>query len=263
VYVVYIGGDFMAGRHWSSPFFLAVITMAFAAREAGLTAPVHLLGFAGAALGCEFGVEPLAMQRDTIQTREQGRFAIVRSMGIRDQRFNCSFYEALIGARGPASQHSWSQDGLRHKELAAKFLAANPDKRYVVVHGGAGKAPFHAGPDAVYIDPLAITDPLLARLPDADGQFWFSGHLERHVPDGYAHARSTGSLDRMDPALARYYAELRYVISGPLFDWERLVKIGRLHLGQYDEHKKAYLAGAYVEELARERERAEKKKNKQ
>ena len=42
------------------------------------------------------------------------------------------------------------------------------------------------------------------------------------MPAGYLYARETGSLEHMDPDLAAYYARLRRIISGPVFDWERL-----------------------------------------
>ncbi len=259
IYVIYVGGDFMAGRHWSSPFFLSVLVVLFAIRESRLTDPMPMLSYATLLLGLRFGVESLAAQRDTLQTRDQDRFAIVRTKGIRDQRFNCSFYEALIGARGPATEHSWSQAGIRFKQQGVKFLKENPGQRFVVVHGGGGKAPFYAGEDVVFVDPLAITDPLLARLPDSDGKFWFSGHLERHVPTGYVTARRTGSLDEMDPDLAKYYAELRFITAGPLFSWERLVKVARFHLGQFEPYRKAYVAKGYPEEMAKLREEREKR----
>src|SRR5262249_47250525 len=111
VYVVYIGGDFMAGRHWAAPFLLAVIVLVDALRERGLATELPLLQFACAALACRFAIEPMIAQRNMIETREQGRFAIVRKDGIRDQRFNCSFFEALFGSRGPITEHSWAKDG--------------------------------------------------------------------------------------------------------------------------------------------------------
>jgi arabinofuranosyltransferase len=258
-YVVYIGGDFMMGRHWSSPFFLAILVLVFALRELGLARPAPVLAAALGAFASHFALQPMITQRDALETREQGRFAIVREGGIRDQRFNCSFFGALFGARGPEKEHSWAQLGLRYRDQAKKYLAENPGGRFVVVHGGAGATPFHAGPDVIFVDPLAITDPLLARLPDADGRFWFPGHLERHVPDGYVRARQTGSLDGMDPELAAYYRALRHIQTGPLLDPARLVEIVRFNLGQYDGHLAAYLAGAYRTELSREREAASKK----
>jgi arabinofuranosyltransferase len=146
------------------------------------------------------------------------------------------------------AEHSWSKSGLYHRKRAERFTADHPGTRYVVVHGGAGKAPFHAGPDVIYVDPLALTDPLLSRLPDADGKFWFSGHLGRHVPKGYAHARRTGSLEQMDPDLAAYYHKIRVITRGPLLSWQRIATIARFHLGQYDHHLQAYLKGGYRRE---------------
>jgi hypothetical protein len=116
------------------------------------------------------------------------------------------------------------------------------------VQGAAGKGPFHAGPNVHYVDPLGITDPLLSRLPDRDGKLTFSGHLTRLVPRGYVEARASGSLDQMDPKLAAYYAELRHVISGPLFDLARLRKIASFNRGAYDSLLAEYLNDGYLKD---------------
>ena len=154
----------------------------------------------------------MTTQRDTLREREQKRYAIVRDGEIRYQRYNCSFYEALFGSRGPASEHTWSQAGIKERERALEFAKTPPGLRHVVVEGAAGKGPFHAGPNVYYVDPNGITEPLLARLPDRDGKLRMAGHLGRLVPRGYVEARRTGSLEQMDPKLAAYYAELRSVI---------------------------------------------------
>jgi arabinofuranosyltransferase len=249
LYVVYIGGDFMAGRHWAAPFFLVTSTLVLALRDAELkSAPGTLALACCALLGLRFGVQSMTMQHDTVQTREQKRFAIVRNGEIRYQRYNCGFYEALFGSRGPASEHTWSQSGLNERRRAEELAKTHPDVRYVVVEAAAGKKPFFAGPNVFFVDPLAITDPLLARLPDRDGKFVMSGHLERLVPRGYVEARATGSLAQMDPNLAAYYAELRDIIEGPLFDGARLRKIVAFNLGRYDSLLSDYLHGGYLEE---------------
>ena len=69
-----------------------------------------------------------------------------------------------------------------------------------------------------------------------------AGHFKRKVPGGYMRYRETGSLDGMDPDLRKYYEPLRLIITGPLFNWERLVTIARFNLGHYDAHRDAYIA---------------------
>lgn len=176
-----------------------------------------------------------------IARREQDRFAIVRDGEIRYQRYNCGFYEALFAPRGKPADHTWSQEGVRDARRAISFIERYPERRYVVVDSAAGKRPYHAGPLVIYIDALAITDPLLARLPDADGEIRLIGHLQREVPRGYIDARQTGDLSRMDPYLQKYYAALRLVVSGPLFDSQRIRTMLRMTGGAYDDILKGYI----------------------
>lgn len=235
IYVVWIGGDFMAGRHWAAPFFLTVASLAaWAARLAPERQNVIVSQVFIVAMALRFGVQSFTAQKHTIQQREQGRTAMIRKGGLRVQRYNCGFFEALFGSEGPLQKHTWSQRGLKAKAAAEKFLEKHPGERYVYVESAAGKSPFFAGPDAVAVDPLGITDPLLARLPDEDGKISVIGHLGRKVPSGYVDARRTGDLGEMEPHLGRYYAALRSITSDPVFAASRLRTLVAFHSGEFD-----------------------------
>ena len=95
-----------------------------------------------------------------------------------------------------------------------------------------------AGRDAIIIDRMALSDPLLARLPPKS--FDKMGHFQREVPEGYKHARLTNELDQMNPHLREYYRPLRTIIQGPLFSWDRIAEIYRFNRGYYDHHLDEY-----------------------
>lgn len=244
-YVVAVGGDFMAGRYWTSPFFLVVATLAL---WGPVRDPTRLAAFAGGLLFVRFGLQPMIEEKHVIEAREHGRFAIVRSHGLRLQRYNCGFYEALIGSRGPLRAHDWSKEGLAHRAAAEAAHAAEPGQNYVVVEGNVGKVPYFGGPGVTYIDRLGVADALIARLPDADGKFELIGHLERDIPAGYVEARETGSLEALDPRLQRWYATQRLVIAGDLFDPARLAAIVRMNLGTSDADLRDYVRGLREQE---------------
>ena len=109
-------------------------------------------------------------------------------------------------------------------------------------------AAIYAGRETIIIDQYALSDPLLARLPPES--FRMAGHFRRAVPEGYETYRTTGSLEGMDPDLRQYYEPLRLIITGPLFNWQRIQTIWRFNLGAYDHHRDAYVA-------TREREKQE------
>lgn len=263
LYVIWVGGDFMAGRYWSTPFFFVVssaslrlaellfvladedgayVPEASAAHGASDAPPMaqaalskQLLYGTIALLVARFVVQPFTEQREVIFPREQGRFAIVRDGEIRVQRYNCGFFEALLSKRGGPEKHSWSEEGHKQARRAAILLERSPDERYVVISSAAGKGPFYAGPLVDYVDPLGITDPLLARLPDADGRLRLIGHLQRRIPRGYIKARENGDTSDMDPYLRKYWEALRTINTAPLFDPERLRTLFRMTGGAYDE----------------------------
>ena len=91
---------------------------------------------------------------------------------------------------------------------------------------------YWAGIDTIVIDPFALTDALLARLP-SHGK-WRIGHFKRRVPRGYRESLRSGENRLVDPGLREYYEHLRLVTQGPLWSPERLATIVRLNLGAHD-----------------------------
>jgi arabinofuranosyltransferase len=92
---------------------------------------------------------------------------------------------------------------------------------------------FYAGPEVHVIDPLALGDPLLARLPAEYDPNWFPGHFTRTIPTGYYETLATGRNLIEDRDLATYYEKLALVTRGPLFDRRRLAEIWNFNTGRY------------------------------
>jgi arabinofuranosyltransferase len=120
--------------------------------------------------------------------------------------------------------------------------------------GAIGLIGFTSGPAFHGLDPLALADPLLARLPVAPGSPWRIGHFERALPDGYEETLKEcvrrlfprGAVQPpagsclpywkdvnhfRDPRLASAYRELLLITQGPLTDRERFATILRWNLG--------------------------------
>jgi arabinofuranosyltransferase len=74
---------------------------------------------------------------------------------------------------------------------------------------------------------MALTDPLLARLPITDPAHWRIGHFYRATPPGYWQAIRTGDSSGMDPVLARQWERIRLITAGDLWDSDRLKAIVR------------------------------------
>jgi len=136
--------------------------------------------------------------------------------------------------------HDWYRDGLAFRNSPDFVRYGGPGK---VGHPGMGYFGFAAGPGKHIVDPVALSDPLLARLP---GRIWWTkwkpGHFRRKLPKGYMPSVETGENRIVDPTLARYYEKIRLITRGPLFDTARLRAIIAINLGAYDDWLNDYVA---------------------
>jgi len=114
---------------------------------------------------------------------------------------------------------------------------------WVTSFTGVGMGGFEMGPSAHIVNPFAITDPLLARLPNTGvpiSQSYIFNTF-RETPAGYLDALRTYSLAGMDPDLALYEAKLRYITSGDLWSMDRLAAIFEFNMGDEDYLLQNYL----------------------
>lgn len=218
-YVVWIGGDFMAGRFWALPVFVAAWCLhgAVVAAPRGEPALAVLATLALALL-----LQPSAAERAAHRS----------GTGIRDERAFYAPTNALFAPEGAirsnARRHPWARYGLQLREEHRAVRTA--------VYPAMGMVGYFAGPEVTVIDELGLTDPLLARIiPPSWDEDWRIGHIRRPLPRGYISARATGRADAMDPGLAEYFEKLRLATAAPLFDPERLRTLVPLNLGAYDQ----------------------------
>ena len=97
-----------------------------------------------------------------------------------------------------------------------------------------GMLGYYAGPHLYIMDPLALSDPLLARLPPVPDPYWRSGHLARAFPSGYGETVRTGKNLLRDPKLAEYYDHLALITRGKLWDPRKLTAVWNMNLGRYE-----------------------------
>lgn len=214
LYIVWIGGDFMLGRFLTLPFFLAVCLVAISnlpleepARAAVVVLPFFMLFWHHNAT-------------------ERYAAGDIGHSGIADER---SFYRdhsglAMFSRTQSLPSHPWVAVG---RETRAR----NEQGR---VYDNVGFFGFFAGPTIHITDQLALTEPLLARLPATFSASWRVGHYSRHLPPGYVETTKTGKCVMEDKSLCLYYDKLREVIAGPLWSWSRFKTIVGFQLGSYE-----------------------------
>jgi arabinofuranosyltransferase len=230
IYTVRIGGDYMAGRFLVAPFLAAVLMFLAPAEESGVPAPGKALaGLAIAGVICVGAsmVWPvpnrLALLKRQFATDEKwARDPATIFRFISDQR--AYFVEetglaAVFGAGGHVP-HRWAQMG--------RDLAKSPTDTWLN-WGAIGMIGYFGGPRVHIVDPPALGDALLARLPAR--RPWYPGHFDRDLPSGYMESvRVQGNLID-DPAVHAYYENLREIIRGPVWGWKRFQTIARMNLG--------------------------------
>lgn len=208
-YLVWIGGDFMLGRFLSGPFVVAWM----------LSKP-WLTQFTGCHAGRIFGAAVVALVlifvpgQPITTSFDYANKSLVS--GIADERgfyFNAaSIYPYFSRRDVPVfPDHQASRAGY--------VFAGSPMPVRVETH--VGFFGYWSGTKKIIIDRLALTDPLLSKLPVITASQWRPGHFERSIPPGYIESIVTGVNRIEDSEVAALYDSIRRVTTGPLWTRER------------------------------------------
>lgn len=220
--VIRVGGDFIIGRYWISPLWVSLILVAYHIDGAwqwwiSTSAPRRFAVVLAAVL-LIYGIDSVASNVGRRLYDKPG-FDILRSIGHKylkpDWTWGITPSGRIFQKTGEDARRTFEEGGT-----------------HVFAVGAIGFSGIAAGREVILIDILGLADPLLARLPPVRRDYDMVGHLERKLPVGYVHARATGSLDLMEPAMRTYYEKLRLVTSGPLWSWERMQAIVELNTGR-------------------------------
>lgn len=219
LYTVWVGGDHMAGRFFAVPFFCAALVLVWFARRRAVMVAMSL------ALAAYNLAAPLAPIKSG-PGYQQG-WAWRETNGVQDVRgYHHGFTNLLLyNPLHERPDHEWFRQG--------RSFARGGER--VSVQGSIGFFGFEAGPDRFVVDPNALSDPLLARLPVSD-QLYFAfyvGHFSRDIPAGYLESCAEGRNLIVDPLLHGFYDRLMNVTRGPLFSWSRFRDIWQLNFGPY------------------------------
>jgi arabinofuranosyltransferase len=213
IYTIKIGGDFMLGRFFTAPMFMAMVCLS-QLRRPGLL-PVGIATVVLVALGLAAHPNTLEINTRMIEPSNQGR----TWRGITDERTLLWDGNSLLKSgrvQEIPSPHWWAR-----RRLGSKVEA----------HAALGYRGLVHGPDVHWIDTTALSDPLLARMPALYRADWMSGHFFRKVPEGYVETLESGVNVIEDPALREVYDRIDLVVRGDLFSLERLEAIVWLNIG--------------------------------
>ena len=231
-YIIVIGGDFMSGRFFASPGFLAICMLARARSPHWLFKHIQVVILI--ATGVIAGLL-------IVRVMEQPSFTIPAN-GIADERRFYYSYNGLIPVlnkwviTGTEPIHPWGQ------KAALKAHEHNVGIPIVALENNVGLSGYYAGSGVHIVDVLALADAFLARLPALPGAR--VGHYQRRLPLGYTetvlNAVPTTEIEALRPLLN----DVTLVTRAPLFTKERWSAIWRLSSGHYSW---VYAADIYEE----------------
>jgi arabinofuranosyltransferase len=210
-YVVSIGGDFMSGRYLTVPLLAAAVVVA---RTELAVLTLATIALVVAALGT-ISLNATILSGRTYFTHD------IPSNGITDER------AYMYPNRGLLAVKRDTVDSLLQPDWSSRPMS-------VVVQlqcGWLGSVSMANPPEVHIVDPCALTDPLLARLPAKWDSTWRIGHFERQIPAGYVESLEQGRNLLKDPLTRDYWEVIRKATRGPLFNIERFKAIARLNLG--------------------------------
>jgi arabinofuranosyltransferase len=232
LFVVRVGGDFMRGRFWVPPLFASVLLL-----WASLPPPGSL--FPRAWQFVALTVVAFLIFRQQSQESDWFRNPYIRITDERRYFAATNSLAAYLQGKRP-QDHPAAASGLELRKKGDEARDAGQGPYVHTARLGGGMLGFFAGPNVVILDRAALTDPLLSHL-EIEGRTPFRiGHMVRPLPEGYLEFQQRGSLDNMDPSLARYYEVVHRVVSGPLLDCQRLKEIVLLNMGSYDHLVREY-----------------------
>jgi len=243
LYVLKVGGDFMSGRFWSSPFFLGVILIYWLFQQIDHQFNSFMIFLCGVIviIGVKLLLVPIIVNPPPI-----AEMISDFGTGIAQER---RVYEQHLGLLNlkRSSLHPWAKQGTDLRKQQSQM--GENSALFIFPSAYIGILGYYSGQRIIIIDLLGLSDAMLARLPVIDNKIWRIGHFLRHVPFGYLEAQKTGHLSEMSPILAEYYAALRTIISEPLFDTHRIITLIRFKLGCYDHFLDSYINSVYPIEI--------------
>ena len=231
IYLLYIGGDFMMGRHFTVPFYIS-LTCYMDIKNREFSELGRGAGFHRSFIG--FVIAALVFCSTSNVITDQFLFGRTFGSPISDERagyFTTSSLfnnvNSLITTGDLCIMDTWSEDGvqeLRNNNMKGGILDSVP---------GITK---YYNNDLYLNDLYALGDPYLAHLPAVKESGWRIGHMWREAPVGYRnlvrYGWDSGAIVNEDARA--YYDIIDEITRGDLFNKDRIIKVININLGRYD-----------------------------
>ncbi|GBF39144.1 hypothetical protein [Leptospira johnsonii] len=221
VYILFVGGDFMAGRFFTYVIFL--LGIALVRLENLEKKEIYILGSVLLLYNILLSSSPVHSVKQQVKQNPW----ILGKGEIADEKL--WYY--------PGTGLAWynKKDSLL-SNIANKQPFFPPTDRKVFIKYNTGVIGFFL-PDQYIIDIVALGDPLLSRI-QGTGRV---GHKIRRLPSGYFESVESGENKIQDPKLKEYYDSLNLLTRGEVFDPRRLNMFWKFQFGPLRKYKEPYL----------------------
>lgn len=234
IYIIYIGGDFMMGRHFTVMFLMSVIACLYIInteivnKETGKIVYGHWI----CKIMCAAVISCLSYSVATSVISDQFEYGGNFNSPISDERA-CYFkwtslFNNVISYMNTGHMcitSAWNDQGvleLKEYDLNSGVLRVVP---------GITKYDHN---DMYLNDLYALGDPYLSKLPAVKEPGWRIGHMYREAPEGYYETIMFGENQIRNEAASEYYDVIKLITHGDLFDGERIKAIIDINTGKYD-----------------------------
>lgn len=242
IYVIWIGGDFMMGRHFTVLFLMSVIGCLYVInneyvnKENGrVMYSSWMCRILSAVIIC-----CLVYSSTTNVISSQFEFGHNFNSPISDERDTyfrfTSLFNNIISYKTTGHMcitDAWDDEGvieLQNARLDSGILRMVP---------GITKYDHN---DMYLNDLYALGDPYLSKLPAVREPGWRIGHMYREAPEGYNETIMYGENVITNKSAKEYYEVIKLITRGDLFDSARIKAIIDINLGKYDYLVEEYQA---------------------
>lgn len=214
LYVIKVGGDFMAGRFFSSIFILSIYLIIRTDYKISKTITKVIFTFVLCLFVLNSKANFIHDEEYVNQYSNNDKFYhgicnerawYYNVLGFRNFIYSNNIYEKLINA-----YNNWT-----YEEEPLKLTIAKALGMYSIMRG----------PQFHILDVYALVDPLLSKLPIVDIKNFRIGHFERLIPYGYINSLVSSKNLIVDSHIHAYYDMLNSVVRGDLFTLERLKNV--------------------------------------
>jgi arabinofuranosyltransferase len=228
IYVCYIGGDFMVGRHFTVLFLISLICLLKFMEdedEPGIIRKrfekVYIILATGAII-FSYSARPVTNQylfgygASPIADERGGYFEYT-------SLYNNSI--AYLKTGNMVIRNAWNESGIQ------ELRDAGCSSGLLIMVPGIS---IYYNSDIYLNDLYALGDPFLSKLPAVREDNWRIGHMWREAPVGYDDTVITGYNSIKNESLREYYEVIKLITRGPIWDKDRLKAVMDINLGKYD-----------------------------